>query len=265
MSKTDSLHKIEILGVPVTTFRSYNHAVETAINRIKHKKKTFCVAINPIKIYSAQSDERLLKIIGSAHLHLCDGFGAVIAGIILHGRLIKRITGVEFFQNLIEKAEKEQLKVFLLGASEDTNRKAVENLQKSNPNLQLVGRQSGYFNSSDRVVEKINCSGADILFVAMGSPKQEYWIYEHMDAISATLIMGIGGTLDVASGRIKRAPKIFRSTGTEFLYRLVMQPKRWRRQTALPKFAILVIKSWFANALGHRRYVPKSTEYCNED
>lgn len=265
MYMTDSLEQAEILGVPVTILNSYSHAVEIVINRIKRRQKTFCVAVNPIKIYHAQSDMKLKRLITSAHIHICDGIGTAIAGRILYGRKIERITGVQLFQELIARAEKERLKVFLLGASQDVNDRACETLLAKHPNLQIVGRYCGYFNGNGKVINMINRSGANMLFVAMGSPRQEHWIAEHIDAVRASFLMGIGGTLDVVSGHVKWAPKVFRRTGTEFIYRLITDFKRWRQQKILPKFVLLVLKSRFVNGVNRCRSKSLDVEYSSED
>jgi N-acetylglucosaminyldiphosphoundecaprenol N-acetyl-beta-D-mannosaminyltransferase len=264
MYTIDSLKQAEILGVPVTILDSYSHAVEIVINRIKRRQKTFCVAVNPIKIYRAQSDIKLKQLINSAHMHICDGVGTAIAGRILYGKKLRRITGIDLFLELVARAEKEGLKVFLLGASKDASKGACENLLNRHPKLQIVGRYCGYFNGSDKVVRMINQSGADMLFVAMGSPRQENWIHEHIDDINTPFLMGIGGTLDVVSGRIKRAPKLVRRSGTEFIYRLILEPKRWRQQKVLPKFAYLVLKSRLVNGIDHHDKL-LDVEYSSEE
>ena len=247
MCMTDSLEQAEILGVPVTILDSYSQAVEISIGRIKQRQKTFCVAVNPIKICHAQSDIKLKKLINSAHISICDGVGTAIAGRILYGRRIERITGVQLFLELIARAEKEKLKIFLLGASQDVNDRACETLLAKHPNLRIVGRYCGYFNGNGKVIRMINRSDADMLFVAMGSPRQEHWIAEHIGVVKAPFLMGIGGTLDVISGHVKWAPKVFRRNGMEFIYRLIKEPKRIKQQKVLPKFVWLVLKSRFVN------------------
>ena len=241
MQENRSFQSIKILSVPVSVLESYRQTVDTIVERVRSGQKTFCIAINPEKIYCAQKDSKLKELINKGNLHICDGVGTAIAAKILHGRRPARITGVQLFLELMAKAEKEGLKVFLLGASEESNKGAFEKLTEKHPELRIVGRENGYFENSETVVEKINQSGADMVFVAMGSPKQEYWIAENIDKLVANFVMGVGGSFDVVSGRAKWAPKIFRRTGTEFLYRLITNPKRWRRQLVLPKFAIMVL------------------------
>ena len=160
---------------------------------------------------------------------------------------------MQLFYQLMARAEQAGLKVFLLGASPESNDGAYEKLKNMHPNLQIVGRQDGYFKDDQQVVKQINDSGADMLFVAMGTPSQEKWIAKYRAAINAPYCMGVGGTLDVVSGRVKWAPKVFRMTGTEFLYRLISEPKRWKRQLVLPKFALMVLKARILSARYDRK------------
>ena len=234
--------KVPVLGLGVTPFESYAHAAETIDRLIEERHKTFIAAINPEKLYAAQSDSELLAILGKPEICICDGIGAALAVRLLWGLKIPRVTGVSLFFELIQMAAKNGRRIFLLGGAPDVNEQAVEKLRLDYPQLNLAGHHHGYFDDSDRMADVIDAANADIVFVAMGSPKQELWIAEHRDQISAPVFMGIGGTLDVVSGRVKWAPALFRKTGTEWLYRLVSEPKRWRRQLALPKFLFVLAK-----------------------
>ena len=244
MSRVDSAicEKIQVMGVGVTPFQGYGHAVKTVESVIDNKKSAFIAAINPEKLYAAQSDPELRAILNKPEICICDGIGAALAVRLLSGLKIPRVTGVSLFFELIQMAAKNGRRVFLLGGAPDVNELAVEKLHSDYPQLNLVGHHHGYFDDSDKMAGIIGAANADIVFVAMGSPKQELWIAEHHDRISAPVFMGIGGTLDVVSGRVKWAPAFFRKTGTEWLYRLVSEPKRWRRQLALPKFLFVLAK-----------------------
>lgn len=233
---------LNIMGIPVTPFDSYNNAADCIAGRIAGRKKTFCIAISPEKIYRSQCDKDLAQIISNADIHICDGIGTALSARVLTGRKIRRITGVQLFLDLVARSEKEGLRIFMLGASPESNNGACEKLLMKHPDLKIVGCQDGYFSDDEAVVRMINDSGADMLFVAMGSPKQEKWISKFRDEINAPYCMGVGGAFDVVSGRVKWAPKFFRKTGTEFLYRLVKEPKRWRRYLTLPKIVMMVLK-----------------------
>jgi N-acetylglucosaminyldiphosphoundecaprenol N-acetyl-beta-D-mannosaminyltransferase len=242
------------MGVNITPFDSYNHAVECVFHRIATGPKTFCVAINPEKVYNASKEPDLAAILKNAEIQICDGIGIVYATKLLLGRNIERCTGIEFFFRLISKAAKEGLKVFLLGASTESNESACSNLLKMYSDLKIAGCHNGYFNDSNEITRKINESQADMLFVAMGSPKQELWIAKHREAINTLFCMGVGGVFDIISGYKKWAPKVCRKTGTEFLYRLVTEPQRWKRQLVLPKFVLMVLKEKVFHSNGRGCY-----------
>jgi len=228
---------VSILGIQVSDFRSPDEAVRTIEQRIDSGERTFCVAINPEKVYRAAHDVRLKRAVNSAHVRICDGIGVSLASWLLYGRRLARCTGIDLFLKLVDLSARRGWKVFLLGASPEVNEAACRELVKAFPALTIAGRRNGYFETSLDVIENINNSGADLLFVAMGSPRQEFWISEHMLRLKATFCMGVGGSLDVVSGLVKRAPASFRNTGTEWLYRLLTDPQRLRRQLALPCFA----------------------------
>lgn len=236
---------LEVMGIPVALFSSYEHVAQCVGERIRAGIKTFCVAVNPEKIHRAQQDRDLHELLTGADFHICDGIGAALAARLLHGRKVTRITGVALFLALMKAAEREGWQVFLLGASEESNKGAYEALMARHPGLRIAGRRNGYFKDDEPVIEEINASGAQLLFVAMGSPRQEQWITRHREKINAPFCMGVGGTLDVVSGRVKWAPAFFRRTGSEWLYRLICEPKRWRRQLVLPQFAFEVLKVRF--------------------
>jgi N-acetylglucosaminyldiphosphoundecaprenol N-acetyl-beta-D-mannosaminyltransferase len=233
---------IDIMGIPVVPFESYDQALECVEETIDSNRKSLWVAINPIKIYNAWHKPELLDLLRQTDVGICDGVGVSIASRILHGRSIKRCTGCDLFFKLLSLASRKGWSVYLLGASAESNAAARSELQKMYPDLRIVGWQDGYFEDSRTVIEQINSSKADLLFVAMGSPKQEHWIWRHWQAINVNFCMGVGGSFDVVSGGLRRAPKVFRMTGTEFLFRLMREPrKRWRIQKVLFSYFLRVI------------------------
>jgi N-acetylglucosaminyldiphosphoundecaprenol N-acetyl-beta-D-mannosaminyltransferase len=217
--------------------------VQLARTRIRSRKSTFCVAINPEKIYRARQDPELAGILEQADLRICDGVGVSLAARLLHKTHLPRCTGIDLFLTMVGLAAEEGWKVFLLGASPDSSQKARIVLASAFPGLRIAGSQHGFFDDSAAVVKRINDSGADLLFVAMGSPRQEYWISEHRPQLKPCFLMGVGGSLDVVSGAAQRAPDILRKTGLEWLYRLLLQPTRIRRQASLPGFAVKVLRA----------------------
>jgi N-acetylglucosaminyldiphosphoundecaprenol N-acetyl-beta-D-mannosaminyltransferase len=248
---------LSILGVAVTPFESYSEAVVCIEDLIATGRRSLCVAINPEKVYSALHDPALMAALTQANVGTCDGIGVVLAARVLYGRRLVRCTGCDLFFHLVARAAEKRWRVFLLGASEESNQRAAAALVKRHPALRVVGREDGYFKDSQAVVRKINESGADLLFVAMGSPKQELWITQHRAAIQAPFCMGVGGTFDVAAGAARRAPKICQKTGTEFLFQLVARPgwsltTRWRRTGARLLFLLATAKVALASRITGR-------------
>ena len=233
---------VDVMGVPVMSFESYSQALGCVEAAIEEGRKSFWIAVNPQKIYRAWHERELSDVLRSAEVTYCDGIGVSLASRILYGQWLSRITGCDLFFKTVSIAAEKGWGVFLLGASPESNSGACSELKKRHPDLRIVGHQDGYFKDSSEVIDQINASGADLLFVAMGTPKQEYWIDRHRKDINASFCMGVGGSFDVASGTIKRAPRIFQRTGTEFVFQLITEPlKRWPRQKVYFPFMLRVI------------------------
>ena len=133
--------------------------------------------------------------------------------------------------------------LFLFGSKPGVAEEAEANLKRDYPGIRIVGRRNGYFKPEEEseIVEEINASGAQLLFVCLGAPAQEKWIHRNADKLKVRVAMGIGGSLDVFAGRVERAPDFFCRTGLEWFYRLVKEPWRFMRMMALPKFALTVL------------------------
>lgn len=230
ISSDELLGPLPIMGTCVTPFHSSAHAVECISRRIAERKRTFCVAINGAKLYYARRHPAVATALRAADFWLCDGICAVLAAWLLQGRRVRRCTD-GFLESLLAKSEANRWKVFLLGASQESNQGAVGYLRENYPALQIAGSRDGYFDNATDILGVINQSGADILVIGMGTPRQELWVAEHLPLLSPLCIVTVGGALDVLSGTARRAPNIFRKTGTEFVYRLLSEPskKRWRR------------------------------------
>lgn len=228
------------LGIHASTLTEAE-MIETIKQRVAQREKTTVIAVNPEKVISAQSNETLKRLINTSTFQIPDGIGILLASKLKKGKIRARITGVDFMLKLVELANDESYNVFLYGAKEEVVAKAKANLEKQYPNLNIVGYENGYCQDEAALVKKINDSHADMLFVAMGSPKQELWIERNMDKLCVKVFQGVGGSFDVLAGHVKRAPKFYRQLGIEWLYRLLSQPSRWRRQLALPKFLLKIV------------------------
>lgn len=203
-------------------------------------------ASNPEKNFSLPKDPQLYKTFKTADLLLPDGVGIVWAARILFGVRLERVPGSEFIFDICELAVKEGYGIFVYGAKENINKTAVNRLQKRYLKLSIVGRSNGYVKDSEMpaLIDRINKSHAEVLFLALGSPKQENWFAKyHRDLKYVKVCQCIGGTLDIIAGNVKRAPKIWQKLSLEWLYRLIIQPSRINRQKVLPIFVMAVLIS----------------------
>lgn len=234
------MKKETILGINVCT-TTYEDLKKLIKNDIESKSKSFIVAINPEKVLKARKDDALKSILNSATYQIPDGIGIIYASKIKKGNIKSRITGIDCMDMLCNLANTENYKIFMYGAKEEVITKAKENLEKKYPNIKIVGTIDGYEKDNEKIIKTINNSKADIIFVALGSPKQENWIISNMDKLNVKIYQGVGGSFDVISGNIKRAPEWMQKSGLEWLYRLIKEPKRIFRQIKLIKFLFLIL------------------------
>lgn len=233
--------KEDILGVQVCSL-NYDELINEIAKDIEAKRKSFIVAINPEKIFMSLKDEKLKNLLNSATYQIPDGTGILIASKLNSGKITSRVTGIDLMKKLCEFANKEGKKIFLYGGKPGVAESASVQLKKEYPNLNIVGTLDGYQKDSNLVIEEINKKKPDILFVALGSPKQERWITENMDKVDAHIFQGVGGSFDVISGNVKRAPVAFQKLGLEWLHRLILQPWRYKRILNVFKFLFIALK-----------------------
>lgn len=235
--------KIKILDKPVHAI-NMQQATQYLKQKMNSGQKQFVIAQNPEKIMKSRTDEELSSILEEkATLLIADGVGLVIAGRILGLPPIPRVTGVGLFEEMIKVANQEKKRIFLYGASPEVNKKAGEILQQRNPNLQVVGTQDGFEKDTELIIQRIQEAKPDFLFVALGTPRQEKWIAQYLDQLPVQLVMGVGGSFDVLTGNVKRAPVWMQKLGIEWLHRLLKQPTRAGRMVNLPRFLWQVLKS----------------------
>jgi N-acetylglucosaminyldiphosphoundecaprenol N-acetyl-beta-D-mannosaminyltransferase len=201
------------------------------------------VTLGTEMVVYAQKDERFRKIVNACALSLCDTVGLLAVARRRGATLRERVTGVELIEHLCARAAKEGLAVYLFGSAEGVAAAAADALRARYLGLVIAGTRSGYFDDADSasIAAQIRASGARVLFAGLGSPRQEFWLREHLSDTGVGVGIGVGGTLDVVSGRVERAPQTWRTLHLEWFYRLVKEPHRWRRQLALPYFVWLVL------------------------
>lgn len=211
------------------------------IEDIENNVKSSIIAINPEKLIIAREKPEIKKLLNSATYKIADGIGVVVASKLRKGNIKNRITGIDCMDMLCKLSNDKGYKIFMYGAKEEIVKQAKIKLEKKYPNIKIVGYIDGYEEDNEKIIRTINDCKPDILFVALGSPKQEIWINENMVKLNAKIFQGVGGSFDVFSGNIKRAPKWMQKVGLEWLYRLFKEPKRVFRQMKLFKFFGLVL------------------------
>ncbi len=203
----------------------------------------------------AQRDRELLNIVNSADLVTPDSVGILWAARLRGTPLRERVSGVDIVEVLCERARRCGHRVFLLGSALGVAEAAAENLRQRYPGVAIVGTHHGYFapDEGPGVVEKVRSAAPDVLFVALGIPRQEKWIRRYLEQLGVPVCMGVGGSLDVISGRVSRAPRWMQQHGLEWMFRLVRNPRKIGKVMTLPRFVALVLWSHIADALARYR------------
>ncbi len=233
----NNIPKYRIRGLSIWGFRSMSHFLDHLFQNEQVKTGTL-VAINAEKVLTAEKDNALNRLLDEAEYLYADGISIVRA---IRRKYpdteVSRIAGADLWEALMERAGRVGIPVFLVGGKPDVLAQ-TENKLRRQWNVNIVGSQDGYFTpeTRDEVFKRIQASGAEIITVAMGSPKQEIFMRDCRKVHPDALYMGVGGTYDVFTGLVKRAPKIWQNLGLEWLYRLLSQPSRIRRQFKLLKF-----------------------------
>lgn len=233
---------VNILGVKFNRV-TMEQALEKIDSLMKDSRPQLIVTANTEMVMMANHDPLLFEIIKRAALVVPDGIGIVWASRMLKKPLYERVPGVELMDALLEKSAQKGWKVFFLGAKPGIAEQAAANAQKKYAGLHVVGTDHGYFNKEQEqeVLVTIKAAEPDILFLALGVPKQEKWAAAHLGKLNVPLAMGVGGSFEILAGTSKRAPRWMCRSGLEWLYRLVKEPKRFGRMLALPQFVIWVI------------------------
>lgn len=245
-------NSIKIMGVRVD---------KVTLNSALEKVKGFLEGNSPRTIYTpntemvmvARKDDDLKDMLNKGDLVIPDGIGLVYASRIKKKALPERVTGYDLSVKMIELASKQGYRLFLLGGKEGVAKEASNRLKSQYPHLKIAGYHHGYFKGAHigyrghqeegNVIERINSSDTDILFVGFGVPRQEKWIHANKDKLKCKVIIGNGGTIDHLAGKLERAPEIYQKLGLEWLYRLIKEPWRIKRQMVLPLFVLHVLFS----------------------
>ena len=229
--------RTDVLGVAFDDV-TLEEAVDRGMALLDEEGPHLVATPNPEIVQIAEKDPEFARILADAALVLADGVGVIHAAKILGRPLKGRVPGIEFASALMERMAQTGRRLYLLGAKPGVAEMAAANLQAKYPGLVICGTHDGYFKEDGPVVQAIRDSGAEAVFVCLGAPKQEKWIAANGAATDAKLLVGLGGSLDVFAGTVKRAPEAFQKLGMEWFYRLCTQPSRIGRMAKLPLFLV---------------------------
>lgn len=235
--------KVNILGVNIDSV-TMSQAVEQVSAYADGNGAHIVVTPNAEILKVCYENEKVRDAVNSASFISPDGVGVLYAAKILGTPVKEKIAGCDLGYNLLTECAKKGQSVFLFGAKPGVADKAGEKLCKKIPGLKIAGTRDGYFKpeQTDEIIEQINGSGASVLWVCLGAPRQELWMYENRDKLRVGVMLGLGGSLDVYAGNVKRAPKLMIKLRLEWLYRLIKEPYRLGRMLEIPKVFVIAFK-----------------------
>ncbi len=235
------VERVNILGVDVDAV-TMAEAVDVVRRAMDTRAGVMVATANAEMLMRATHDEELRRILNASALVVPDGAGTVWAARHLGHAMPERVAGYDLAQELLRRAPAEGRRVYFFGAAPGVAEKAKAKAEQIYPGIEIVGVRNGFFSSADNaaIIAEIRAARPDLLLVALGVPKQEKWIAAHLAELDVPVAIGVGGTLDVMAGVMKRAPHWMQKAKLEWLFRGLMQPKRAGRLLALPKFVLKV-------------------------
>jgi len=232
--------RTDIMGVCFDNY-TIEQTVEKAIEALKQDKTFFIVTPNPEIVNIAMEDVEYRNILNSADVVTPDGIGIVYASKIIGGDIKKRAAGFDIVKGILAEIDKLGGSVYLFGGKPGVADLAAERISSEYKGIKICGARNGYFDDDAEIIEDIKNKAPDFLIVCLGAPKQERWIKKNIDNLNAGIVIGAGGSIDVLSGQTKRAPSIFIKLNSEWLYRLLKEPKRIGRMAKIPVFLLKVL------------------------
>lgn len=242
-SGSKAIPTVSLYGIPVSKM-NMKETVHVLTDAITRRQIHHVITANPIMLMSALDQPEYFAMMRSAELIVPDGTGVVWAAEYVGEPVQERVTGIDLVNELMRAGELKRWRVYLLGATSEVIQAAAERLQSRYPAIRIVGYRDGYFGPDEdqAVIEAIRQTQPDILLVGRSASTQEPWIAQYKHELQVPVIMGVGGTFDVLSGRLKRAPRLFQRFRLEWLFRLLQEPSRFKRMLVLPKFVLKVMR-----------------------
>jgi N-acetylglucosaminyldiphosphoundecaprenol N-acetyl-beta-D-mannosaminyltransferase len=243
---TPTAPTVDLFGVPVDAV-TLDQAVAAARRLVEEGTPHQHVVLNAAKVVAMEDDPELLEVIRSCSMINADGISIVLASRVLGRPLPERVAGIDLFQALLAAAEADDKRVYLLGARQEVLDDLVVVLGQRFPRLRISGIHDGYWDDDAEVVSAVRAAEPDYLFLAIPSPRKEFWLNEHLDELGVPFVMGVGGSFDVMAGLVSRAPAFAQKLGMEWAWRLGQEPRRmWKRYlVGNSRFIALVARTWW--------------------
>ncbi|CAI6081198.1 N-acetylglucosaminyldiphosphoundecaprenol N-acetyl-beta-D-mannosaminyltransferase [Paenibacillus sp. JJ-100] len=243
MSQTGTIPTVSIYGIPFSKL-TMKETVQVLEEAVLSKQPHQVITANPIMVMAALEDKAIMKVMQDAEIIVPDGTGVVWAANYCGDPVAERVPGYDLLHELMRVGENYRWGVYLLGSTSEVIQETAVRLQQQYPAIRIVGYRDGFFGPSEdeQVIADIQQAAPDLLFVARGADTQEPWIHKYKHTLQVPVMMGVGGSFDVISGKTKRAPKLFQKLRLEWFYRLLREPSRAGRMLALPKFALKVMR-----------------------
>lgn len=244
---TSAVRRVHLFGVDVDAL-TMEETVQRIMELVADGVPVQHVVLNASKVVMMSKDEQLRKVISACPIVNADGQSVVIASRLLRRRLPERVAGIDLFLELVKRSAADGRSVYFLGARDDVLKEMIRRFLEQYPGLRIAGSRNGYWDDDAAIVELVRAAAPDLVFLAIPSPRKEFWLGEHLPEMGVPFAMGVGGSFDVVAGKVKRAPVWVQRIGCEWVYRLVQEPRRmWKRYlVGNTTFIWLTMREWWA-------------------
>jgi len=238
--------RIQLYGVEIDAI-TFDQTLDRAFELADMPGVSQHVVLNAAKVVLMAKDDQLRRIIAGCALVNADGQSVVWASRLLGSGLPERVAGIDLFSAIVDRAAGTGHRLYFLGATDEVLGTMMQRLRDRYPALVIAGHHNGYWKNDDEVIAAVRAARPHFLFLAIPSPRKEYWLRQHLEALGVPFVMGVGGTFDVVAGKVRRAPRWVQRIGCEWVYRVVQEPRRmWKRYLqGNTAFVALTVREWW--------------------
>ena len=242
-----TVRRVHLFSVNIDAL-TMDETVQRIMDLVAEGESVQHVVLNASKVVMMSKDEQLRKVIAACPIVNADGQSVVVASRLLRRRLPERVAGIDLFLELVARSAGDGRSVYFLGARDEVLEEMIRRFLQQFPGLRIAGSRNGYWDDDAAIVEQVRAAAPDLVFLAIPSPRKEFWLAKHLPEMGVPFAMGVGGSFDVVAGKVKRAPVWVQRIGCEWVYRLVQEPRRmWKRYlVGNTTFVWLTVKEWWS-------------------